>query len=103
MIVRLVSVTITNGKEWPVEKTVRIWPVAEAKAKLSEVIDHALTNGPQTITRKGRIVVVVVAAEEWERKSKREGTLADFFAASPLRDSGLQIERLKDGAREIDL
>ena len=24
-------------------------------------------------------------AEEWERKTQRQGTLADFFAASPLR------------------
>jgi prevent-host-death family protein len=31
--------------------------------------------------------------EEWERKTQRQGTLADFFAASPLRDSGLEVER----------
>jgi hypothetical protein len=30
-------------------------------------------------------------------------TLADFFKASPLRDSGLEIERPQDGARELDL
>jgi hypothetical protein len=32
----------------------------------------------------------------------RKGTLADFFAASPLVGSGLKIERLKGGFREID-
>ena len=36
-------------------------------------------------------------------QSTRSGTLADFFAASPLRDSGLEIERSQDGPREIDL
>ena len=79
------------------------WTVAEAKAKLSEVIERAQSRGPQTITRNGRRAVVVVAVDEWERKTKRVGNLAEFFAASPLRDSGLDIERSKDKAREVDL
>lgn len=70
-----------------------IWSVAEAKAKFSEVIDRAMTEGPQTVTRKGRTAVVVVDAEEWQRKTKRVGTLADFFARSPLRGSGLKLPR----------
>ena len=79
------------------------WSVADAKARLSEVIDRALSDGPQTITRKGRRAVVVVSAEEWERKARRRGNLAEFFAASPLRDSGLEIERTTDGPRAIEL
>jgi prevent-host-death family protein len=79
------------------------WSVAEAKARLSEVIDRALSDGPQIITRKGRKTVVVVSAEEWERKTKRAGNLAEFFAGSPLRGSGVAIERTTDGPREIDL
>jgi prevent-host-death family protein len=84
-------------------RSAEIWTVAAAKARLSEVIDRALIDGPQTITRNGRLAVVVVSAEEWERKTKRKGNLAEFFAASPLRDSGLEIERAQDGPREIDL
>ncbi len=79
------------------------WAVAEAKARLSEVIDRALADGPQTITRRGEETVVVVSAEEWRRKTKRKGNLAEFLAASPLRGSGLKIERTKDGPREIEL
>ena len=63
------------------------WTVAEAKAKFSEVIERAHANGPQTITRHGRTTAVVVSAEEWERKSRRKGNLAEFFADSPLRRS----------------
>lgn len=62
-----------------------------------------MKKGPQVITRHGRKAVVVVAAEEWERKAQRQGTLADFFAASPLRESGLDVERPQDGPRDIDL
>ena len=79
------------------------WTVAEAKAKFSEVIERARAGGPQTITRNGRNAVVVVAAEEWERKTKRNGNLAEFFAASPLRGSGLRAKRVKDRARKVGL
>jgi prevent-host-death family protein len=79
------------------------WTVAAAKARLSEVIEQAQSSGPQTITRNGRKTVVVVSAEEWERKTKRVGTLAEFFASSPLRDSGLKNKRSKDKLRSPDL
>jgi prevent-host-death family protein len=79
------------------------WTVADAKAKLSEVIDLAQLRGPQTITRNGRRAVVVVAADEWERKTNRVGNLAEFFAGSPLRASRLSAKRLKDSPRKVDL
>ena len=79
------------------------WTVAEAKAKFSEVIKRAMTDGPQTITRNGRTAAVVVGANEWQRKTKRVGNLAEFFAQSPLRESGLKIRRIKDRPRKINL
>lgn len=78
------------------------WTVAEAKAKFSELIDKTQSDGPQTITRNGRTTAVVVAAEEWQRKTKRKGTLADFFAASPLRASGLELKRVSGRLRRLD-
>ena len=79
------------------------WTVAEAKAKFSEIIERALSDGPQTITRNGRTTAVVVGAEEWQRKTKRVGNLAEFFAESPLRESGLKIRRLNERPRKINL
>ncbi len=73
--------------------------VGEAKAKFSKVIEKARSLGPQTITRNGRKAAVIVAAEEWERKTKRKGNLAEFFASSPLRNSGLRVDRLRGGVR----
>lgn len=69
------------------------WTVAEAKAKFSEVIYRAQSEGPQTVTRNGHKAVVVVDAAEWQRRTERVGTLADFFASSPLRGSGLKLPR----------
>jgi prevent-host-death family protein len=79
------------------------WTVAEAKAKLSEVIQRAVKDGPQKITRHGEPAAVVVSAEEWERKTRRKGNLAEFFANSPLRGTALDLKRRKDLPREIDL
>jgi prevent-host-death family protein len=79
------------------------WSVAEAKARFSEVIENARAIGPQTITRNGRTAAVVVASEEWERKSRRKGSLAEFFASSPLRRSGLKISRLRGSIRKTGL
>ncbi len=79
------------------------WTVAEAKAKFSELIERARATGPQTITRNGRTAAIVVSPEEWKRKTDRVGTLADFFAASPLRNSGLRMTRKKKPPRSVKL
>lgn len=79
------------------------WTVAEAKAKFSEIIERAMSEGPQTITRKGRTAAVVVGAEEWQPKTQRVGNLAEFFAASPLRGSGLNTYRPKERPRKVNL
>jgi prevent-host-death family protein len=81
------------------------WTVAQAKAKLSEVIEKARHQGPQAITKNGKKAVVIVDAALWERAQKRErkGNIADFLLSSPLRGSGLKVTRLKGGLREVDL
>jgi prevent-host-death family protein len=79
------------------------WTVAEAKSKFSEIIERAISEGPQTITRRGRTAAIVVGAEEWQRKTKRAGNLAEFFAGSPLRGSGLKVRRSKSPPRKISL
>ena len=79
------------------------WTVAEAKAKFSELIDKAKLEGPQKITKHGRTTAVIVAAEQWERKSERIGNLAEFLVASPLRGSGLKLKRLPVRLRGAEL
>ena len=71
------------------------WTAAGAKARLSEVIERA-QSAPQTITRNGKPSVVVVSAEEWQRKTARKGTLAEFLMDSPLRGAGLDLDRQRD-------
>ena len=78
------------------------WTVAGAKAKLSEVIERAQST-PQTITRNGKPSVVVVSADEWQRKTARKGSLATFLLESPLRGADLKLERQPDEPRDLSL
>lgn len=78
------------------------WTVASAKARLSQLIERAQSS-PQTITRNGKPSVVVVSAEEWERKTVRKGTLAEFLLESPLRGVDLDLQRLRDEPRDLSL
>ena len=86
----------------PEPKDDKNWTVAGAKARLSEVIERAQSS-PQTITRNGKPSVVVVSAEEWQRKTARKGTLAEFLLDSPLRGSDLDLERQRDEPRDPPL
>ena len=79
------------------------WTVADAKARFSEVIGKAATNGPQTITRNGKLAAVIVSADEWRHRTMRKGSLLEFFQNSPLLGVELDLERSKDGPREIKL
>jgi prevent-host-death family protein len=79
--------------------TDHVWSVVEAKANFSELLDRANTDGPQTITRNGREEGILVSPKEWKAHTARKGTLSEFFAASPLRGSGIKIERMKGRLR----
>ncbi len=77
------------------------WQLQQAKARLSEVVDLAMTNGPQVITRHGKDAVVVVSAEEYRRKARPKESLVDFFRKSPLVGVELNLERSKDLPRPV--
>ena len=47
------------------------WSVAEAKARFSELLAKAASDGPQHIRRNGREAAVVVSAEAWAKLKPR--------------------------------
>ena len=47
------------------------WPVQDAKARFSEMLDRCLSEGPQPVTRRGVKTAVLVSIEEWESLSAR--------------------------------
>jgi antitoxin Phd len=81
------------------------WQLQTAKARFSEVVRRALTEGPQYVTRQGKEAVVVLPTEEYERLKRRiqKGSLLEFFAKSPLVGSGINLERMPDFGRKVKL
>jgi prevent-host-death family protein len=75
------------------------WALRDAKARLSEVIRKAKTEGPQHVTVHGREEVVVLSVEEYQRiKGERTGqVLIDLMQNSPLDD--IEFDRVYTPAR----
>lgn len=49
------------------------WQLQEAKARFSEFLDAALSQGPQVVTRRGVEAAVLVPMEEWRRLLRGRG------------------------------
>jgi prevent-host-death family protein len=45
----------------------KIWPVQDAKARFSEMLNACLKKGPQLVTRRGVDAAVLVPVEQWQR------------------------------------
>jgi prevent-host-death family protein len=81
------------------------WALHDAKARFSEVVRKAKTEGPQRISVHGREEVVVVSVEEY-RRIKGEATgqaLVDLLRDSPLGDISLERADTRSPVREVEL
>lgn len=47
------------------------WPVQDAKARFSELLDTCLRDGPQIVTPRGAEAAVLVPAGEWRRLTQK--------------------------------
>ena len=49
------------------KKESRTWPVQDAKARFSELLEASITKGPQVVTRRGVEMAVLVPVDQWRR------------------------------------
>ena len=42
------------------------WPVQDAKARFSELLDTSIAEGPQIVTKHGKAAAVLVPIRQWE-------------------------------------
>ena len=81
-----------------------IWQIQEAKARLSEVIRKAASEGPQDITLHGRSVAVLVSRDLFDRLSGNSTNLFEFMQKSPLYGlEDIDLERDRSLTRDIEL
>jgi antitoxin Phd len=79
------------------------WKLEDAKARFSEVVRLAHSEGPQRVTVRGHDSVVVISVEELDRLTKRkpQKPLVDFMESLDFGD--LDLEREPDFGRDIPL
>ncbi len=82
------------------------WQLQEAKNRFSEVVNLALTEGAQTITRHGKPVVVVLSQEEFRnlapKKEKKPWSLLDALLACPDKTLHKRIFRTPGTMRDVN-
>lgn len=77
------------------------WQLQDAKNRFSEIVNKALRDGPQVVTRHGKKTVVIISVEEYQSLVRPKMNIVDFFQKSPLRGERLDLTRKKDSAREV--
>lgn len=80
------------------------WKLEDAKARLSEVVRLAGTEGPQLVTIRGKEAAVILAPEAYKQllpKPKGHQPLVRFLQGLGLSD--LDLEREHDTGREVAL
>ncbi|MBI3155697.1 MAG: type II toxin-antitoxin system Phd/YefM family antitoxin [Burkholderiales bacterium] len=81
------------------------WPLQDAKARFSELVRMARSEGPQHVTLHGRDAVVVVDADEFDRlQGARTGELLiEALQASPHRRIEIEPRRSAMPVRAVEL
>lgn len=78
------------------------WQLQEAKQRLSEVVRQAQADGPQTVTRHGEVVAVVISMADYRRLQKPVKAFNEFLTSGPATDD-LDLSRPTDFGRAVHL
>ncbi|MBK5970103.1 MULTISPECIES: type II toxin-antitoxin system Phd/YefM family antitoxin [Thiorhodovibrio] len=77
------------------------WPVQDAKARFSELLDACVSEGPQVVTRRGTETAVLVPIDEWRRlKVEARPSLKQLLLTDTARIDTLVPERGKAQRRQ---
>lgn len=78
------------------------WPLAEAKSRFSELVNRALSDGPQRVTRRGDSVIVI-SERDYKHLIGTKQTFKEFLLSSDPTFEGLDLERDSSAVRPVDL
>ena len=69
------------------------WPVQDAKARFSELLDASLKDGPQIVTRRGIEAAVLVPIGEWRRLQRAARPTLKELILAPEPRFNLQLPK----------
>jgi prevent-host-death family protein len=79
-----------------------VWQLADAKNRLSEVVNRALNEGPQRITRRGEDAVVLMSEAQYQRAMGEQQSFTQYLCSGPSLE-GLELQRDPTPMRDVDL
>ena len=79
------------------------WALQDAKNRFSELVDTAVREGPQTITRRGKDTAVLLSVDQFRNLTSGGSGLVSFLRDSPLKGVELDLDRDTDTGRKVDL
>jgi len=72
------------------------WQVQDAKARFSEMLEKALSDGPQIVTKRGKQAAVLVSAELWhDLEARARPSLKELLLSDEARTDDLVPPRRK--------
>jgi len=80
-----------------------VWQLQDAKSKFSKLVESAMLNKPQFVTKHGNNAVVILSFEDYKKITKPKVDLVTFLKNSPLSEIELDISRNGELPRDIDL
>jgi prevent-host-death family protein len=69
----------------------RTWPVQDAKARFSELLETCLKEGPQLVTKRGTDAAVLVPVKEWQRLHHATGPTLKELLLTPAPRGDIPI------------
>jgi antitoxin Phd len=78
------------------------WQIKDAKSRFSELVEKAISGGPQHIAKRGKVQAVILSIEEFERLRALQPSFRDYLLSGPKVDE-FEVPRDPDTVREIDL
>lgn len=78
------------------------WQVQDAKARLSELMERARREGPQTITRHGSERVVVLSVEDYRALAAHQPDFKAYLLGGP-KVKDFRVRRERDTGRTVEL
>ena len=77
------------------------WQLQEAKNHFSEVVERAIKDGAQTVTKRGKPVVMIILVEDYQKSVTPRKSLIELLRECPEDLTEIIGSRSKEPARSL--
>ena len=84
-------------------QTIHPWAVQDAKSHFSEIVKKAAQEGPQFISVRGRLAVVMISQTTYQQLISPKKSLFELLRQSPIAGMSIKLIRDKSLPRDIEL